>query len=459
MRTACLLIGWFVLQSQSIAAPPNVLLIVSDDQGYGDLGCYGSKEAQTPHLDRLASEGARLTNFYVAWPACTPSRASLLTGRYPQRHGLYDMIRNEAPDYGKRYTPAEYAVTFERIAGMDTREILIANMLSNAGYACGMFGKWDLGMQQRFLPLARGFGDFYGFVNTGIDYFTHERYGVPSMYRNNQPTTEDRGAYTTDLFEREALRFIDENRERPFFMYLSFNAPHSASNLDPEIRRTVQAPQEAIAHYVKSQPNLSPRRRSYLAAISCMDDAIGELLAQLDELELTENTLVIFLSDNGGGGIADNGPFRGGKAQLNEGGIRVPCILRYPRAIEPGSESDEFLSALEIVPTILGVTGVAPPNNLILDGYDMLPVLAEGNPSTRTSMCWQRRDEKAIRSGNWKWIQTAKGTFLYDLEKDPAERQNLAGERSDLADKLEDQFARWEAEMQAAEPRGPFRDY
>ena len=175
--------------------PPNILLLVSDDQGYRDLGCFGSDEAKTPHLDRLAREGIRLTNFYVTWPACTPSRGSLLTGRFPQRNGVYDMIRNEAPDYGKKYTPEEYAVTFECIGGMDTREVLLPRLLEQAGYVSGIFGKWDLGRQQRFLPLARGFDQFYGFVNTGIDYFTHERYGVPSMYRNNQPTTEDLGTY------------------------------------------------------------------------------------------------------------------------------------------------------------------------------------------------------------------------------------------------------------------------
>ncbi|MEE1545550.1 MAG: sulfatase-like hydrolase/transferase, partial [Alphaproteobacteria bacterium] len=174
----CLTVGAHAL------AKPNVLLIVSDDQGYRDLGCFGSGEVQTPHLDRLAAGGIRLTSFYVAWPACTPSRGALLTGRYPQRNGVYDMIRNEAPDYGYRYKPGEYESTLERIGGMDTHEVLLPRMLKAAGYTSGIFGKWDLGVHRRFLPLARGFDEFYGFVNTGIDYYTHERYGVPSMYRN-----------------------------------------------------------------------------------------------------------------------------------------------------------------------------------------------------------------------------------------------------------------------------------
>ncbi|MCA9433485.1 MAG: sulfatase-like hydrolase/transferase, partial [Candidatus Omnitrophica bacterium] len=157
---------------EGLAESPNILLIVSDDQGYNDLGLIND-EILTPNLDRLAKQGTRLTNFYVSWPACTPSRGSLLTGRYPQRNGIYDMIRNEAPDYGHKYTSEEYAVTWERIGGMDIREVLLPNVLGEVGYRSGIFGKWDLGMHKRFLPTSRGFDEFYGFVNTGIDYYTH----------------------------------------------------------------------------------------------------------------------------------------------------------------------------------------------------------------------------------------------------------------------------------------------
>ncbi len=455
---------------------PNIVLIVSDDQGYHDLGCFGSPEIQTPQLDRLARGGVRLTDFYVSWPACTPSRGSLLTGRYPQRHGVYDMIRNEAPDYGHKYSAAEYAVTFERIGGMDTRELLLPQLLKPAGYVSGIYGKWDLGVHRRFLPLARGFDDFYGFCNTGIDYYTHERYGVPSMYRNNGPTTEDRGRYCTDLFERESVRFLRAHHDQPFFLYVPFNAPHSASNLDSEIRSAPQGPEAVKSRYPDLQSkagyldrerygkparakNAALRRLEYASAVTAMDSAIGTLLDLLDEYQIADDTLVIFFSDNGGGGGSDNTPLRGGKSKMFEGGVRVPCIVRYPRKIPAGTTSAAFLTSLELVPTLLHEAGLRPPADLILDGYDMMPVLAQGQPSPRTDMFWQRRTDCAARVGNWKWVDSAAGSGLFDLASDTGERRDLSRQQPEKLAEMKEHFARWQAEMQAAEPRGPFRDY
>jgi len=455
--------------------PPNIVLIVSDDQGYNDLGVL-SGHILTPHLDRIAREGVRLTNFYVAWPACTPSRGALLTGRCPQRNGIYDMIRNEAPDYGHRYSPAEYAVTWERIGGMDTREILLPGLLKQAGYYSGIFGKWDLGMQRRYLPLARGWDEFYGFVNTGIDYYTHERYGVPSMYRDNQPTIEDRGIYCTDLFRREALRFLEQNKERPFFLYLPFNAPHNASSLDPEIRAAAQAPdpwrqkypdqyaQESLVEGVRygqaaRLPNPALRKTHYLGSITAMDAAIGDVLDRLDEYRLADNTIVIFFSDNGGSGPADNRPLRGGKSQVFEGGIRVCCLVRYPPRIPAGTVNDQFLTTLEMLPTLLNLAGVEPPGDVVLDGFDMLPVLSGDQPSPRQSMFWKRQDREAARVGCWKWVNNAGEKFLFDLSQDIGEKQNLIESMPDKAAELEQHFRQWQQEMEAAEPRGPFRDY
>ncbi len=457
-------------------AKPNVLLIVSDDQGYRDLGCFGSGEVRTPHLDRLAAGGIRLTSFYVAWPACTPSRGALLTGRYPQRNGIYDMIRNEAPDYGYQYKPGEYEATFERIGGMDTREVLLPRVLKSAGYVSGIFGKWDLGVHRRFLPLARGFDDFYGFVNTGIDYYTHERYSVPSMYRNNSPTTADKGTYCTDLFEREAVRFLKANRRKPFFLYVPFNAPHGASNLDPTIRGGAQAPGRFKGMYPKLQeqvgteqrsrygetftvPNRAARRLEFVGSVTAMDAAIGRLLDLLDEYGIADNTIIIFFSDNGGGGSADNAPLRGRKGQMFEGGIRVPCIVKWPGKIPAGTTSNAFLTSLEILPTLCAATGAVPPKGVPLDGFDMLSVLQGKRASARTEMFWQRKLDKGARVGHWKWVESSRGNGLFDLRHDIGERRDLSKERPEILKRVQARFANWKKQMQAAEPRGPFRDF
>ncbi|QDT16612.1 sulfatase-like hydrolase/transferase [Alienimonas californiensis] len=463
---------------------PNVLLIVADDQGYNDLGLLGNGII-TPALDRLAAEGTRLTNFYVAWPACTPSRGSLLTGRYPQRNGVSDMIRNEAPDYGHQYAAPEYEATFERIGGMDEREVLLPEALAPAGYVSGIYGKWDLGSLRRFLPTSRGFDDFYGFVNTGIDYYTHERYGVPSMYRDLEPTSADRGTYSTALFEREALRFLDEMAAKPagdpFFLYLPFNAPHNSSSLDPAIRSTVQAPDEYKSLYPPVAEETrrttyryeygggetvevatgAARRRDYRAAVTRMDAAIGRVLDRLDAADALDETIVIFLSDNGGGSGSDNSPLRGRKGQMWEGGVRVPCLVRWPAGGVPaGAVNDELLTSLEIFPSLLAAGGVPAPDGVVLDGHDWWPTLTDGRPSPRTAMFWERRDQRAARVGAWKWVDMpGVGGGLFDLAADPGETTDLSAARPKALERVQAAFDGWKAAMNAAEPRGPFRDY
>ena len=463
-------------QSERVSQP-NIVLIVSDDQGYNDLGSLGNGII-TPALDRLAREGTRLTNFYVAWPACTPSRAAFLTGRYPQRNGIYDMIRNEAPDYGHKYEDAEYEVTFERIGGMDTREVLLPQILKQSGYVSGIYGKWDLGSLKRYLPTSRGFDDFYGFVNTGIDYYTHERYGVPSMYRNEQRTEADKGQYCTGLFEREAMRFLRQHAgTRPFFLYVPFNAPHSASGLDPKIRSTIQAPQEYKEMYPKVESEFrevekyrygdgatvatrQARQRDYRAAVTCMDAAIGNMLELLDERGQLDNTIVIFFSDNGGGGGSDNSPLKGRKGQTWEGGIRVPCLVRWPKGGVPqDAVNDAFLTSLELFPSLAQATGSILPNALELDGYNWWPTLRAQESSPRQAMFWKRKDLLAARVGDWKWVVMGEDEGLFNLKNDIGEETDLSSTHPKELEMLRERFRLWLAEMEAAEPRGPFRDY
>lgn len=467
-----------VLASMAQAERPNILLIVSDDQGYNDLGLINS-EIITPSLDRLAREGTRLTSFYVAWPACTPSRGAFLSGRYPQRNGIYDMIRNEAPDYGYKYPSWDkYNVTWERIGGMDTREILLPAILQPQGYVSGIYGKWDLGISKRFLPLAKGFDDFYGLVNTGIDYYTHERYGVHSMYRNNERTEEDRGVYATYLFEREALRFLDEQSgEDPFFLYVPFNAPHGSSALDPKIRGTVQAPPEFEALYPEVDElytigerygektlvsSKQKRYRDYRAATTCMDASIGKLLDKLDEKGLAENTIVIFFADNGGGGGSDNGVLRGGKSQTWEGGVRVLSMVRWPAGgIPAGVVNDAFLSSMELFPSLAAVTGAQLPEGVILDGYDWWSALRGESESPRTSLFWKRQDRLGARVNQWKWVDMeGKSGGLFDLSKDLGETHDLSKKRPEVLAMVKSKFDAWYQEtMIDAEPRGPFKDF
>lgn len=443
------------------AAPPNIVLIVSDDQGYPDLGCIGSKPLQTPNLDRLAAEGTRATNFYVTWPACTPSRGSILTGRYPQRNGLYDMVRNDMVNYGHRFSAEEYAVSPEMTLGLDPKEITLGDMLRTAGYINGVVGKWDMGQAKRYLPLQRGFDFFYGHGNNGIDYYTHERYGIPSLFRGNDRTAEHKGQYITDVLGREALDFLRTHLgKKPVFLYLPFNAPHSASTLAEDNggqKPGVQAPEEEVAKYrdvVKDE-----KLARYYAAVTRMDKAIGGVLKALDAAGHSDNTIVLFMSDNGGSGNGGNAPLRGSKSTMWEGGLRVPFIMRWPGKVPAGKVTDEFLTTLEIVPTLLAATGAAAPPGVTLDGFDMLPVLRSEKPSARTEMFWQRRADKAARVGHWKWLDSAKGKGLYDLATDPGETQDLSQENPAVVKLMQTRFAAWKKAMDATEPRGPFRDY
>lgn len=449
--------------SIATAAPrPNLLLIVSDDQGYSDLGCIGAKPMITPHLDRLAAGGVRATSFYVAWPACTPSRASVVTGRYPQRNGMIDLVRNDMVNYGHRYTPEEYALSPEMTLGLDVRERTLGDVLRAAGYRTGVVGKWDLGQARRFLPLQRGFDFFYGFGNNGIDYYTHERYGIPSMFAGNARTEADKGTYATDLFEREALRFIRESGERPWFLYLAFNAPHGASSFASDTpgdktNNGVQAPEEYTARYRGKVAN--ERLARYGGAVTRMDEAIGAVLGLLQETGQADRTLVMFFSDNGGSGNGGDAPLRGHKAAMWEGGLRVPFVARWPGRLPAGKVTDEFLTSLEVFPTLARAAGAALPSGVKLDGFDMLPVLCGETPSPRTEMFWQRRGDKGARVGKWKWVESAAGNGLFDLTADIAEAHDLSAAEPETLRRLKARFDAWKAEMDAAEPRGPFRDY
>ena len=372
------------------------------------------------------------------------------------------MVRNDLVNYRHRYTELEYATSPEMTLGLDVREKTLGDLLRQAGYRTGMVGKWDMGQAKRFLPLQRGFDFFYGHGNNGIDYYTHERYGIHSMFAGNARTKEDQGNYATDLFQREALRFIGNDNTKPWFLYLCFNAPHGASSYGPDpanprSRAGVQAPEKYVALYENS--DVPENLRRYYAAVTAMDDAIGAVMQRLRDAKMDDNTLVMFMSDNGGSGNGGNSPLKGGKSSMWEGGLRVPFVARWPGQITGGRVSDEFLTALELFPTLAGISGAKPPAGVTLDGYDMLATLKGEAPSPRRDMFWERLGDKAVRSGKFKWIASEKASGLYDLSADPGEKNDLSEQMPDIARKLESQWAAWRQEMEAAEPRGPFRDY
>jgi arylsulfatase A-like enzyme len=283
------------------------------------------------------------------------------------------------------------------------------------------------------------------------------------MFAGNTRTKTDQGVYATDLFKREALKFVGQNSKQPWFLYLCFNAPHGASSYGPDEKNPksgrpgVQAPAEYVAKYAEAK--LADNLKRYYAAVTCMDDAIGEILRLIDQQGQTQNTLVLFQSDNGGSGNGGNAPLRGNKGTLWEGGLRVPCVAQWPAKIPGGRVSDEFLTTLELMPTFAAAAGTEVPTGLALDGYNMLPALAGQSPSPRKEMFWENRGQKAARIGNLKWIESERASGLYDLTSDLGESNDLSAKMPQRAAEIAARWTAWRKEMDQSEPRGPFRDY
>jgi arylsulfatase A-like enzyme len=377
-------------------------------------------------------------------------------------------IRNNEVNYGHRFTEAQYKTSAEAILGMDLREITIAEVLKAAGYSTGVFGKWDGGRARRFLPLQRGFDDFYGFANTAIDYYTHERYGIHSVFRGNERTKADQNTYFTYLEGREATRFLRENsgRKKPFFLYVPTSSPHGAANLDV---KGIRPPSKFVERYSDKLPF---DLRDHMAAVTGMDEMVGDILRVLDESGQAKNTLVIFFSDNGGTGPgkrANNGPLREGKSSVFEGGIRVPFIARWPGHIPAGTVSDAFITSLDLFPTFIALAG-APRPDVILDGFDIMAVLRGQAESPRKEMFWLHEHgandivQRAARVGQWKWVEAhrngqVKGG-LFDLSVDIGEKHDLSRDKPEILKKVKARYDAWDWEMNhLLEPHGPFRDF
>ena len=424
---------------------PNILLITADNLGYGDLGCYGNPVMKTPMLDQLASEGVRLTDFYTASPTCTVSRATLLTGRYPQRIGLNHQLSADE-NYGD---------------GLRKREVLIPEYLKQQGYRTACFGKWNVGFSPGSRPTERGFDEFFGFAAGNIDYYHHYYAGRHDLWRGLKEVFVE--GYSTDLFADAACQYISAESDQPFFIYLPFNAPHfpSPRNKQPGQGNEWQAPDRAFEKYGYDPKTQNPQER-YRAVVTALDSAIGRVLKQLDTSGLRDKTIVIWYSDNGafmlkdrGLEVASNKPLRDGGVTLWEGGIRVPAIIRYPGHLKAGTVNQSPLISLDILPTLITLAGGQLPAERILDGQDMLPALAAQTAPEPRTFFFQYRNFSAVRRGKYKLVRIKPNQpfMLFDLEQDLSETTDLAERNPKVLNQLQQAYADWEREVAENEER------
>lgn len=395
-------------------AGPNIVLIVADDHGYGDLSAYGAADMRTPHLDALAAAGMRFDHFYANSSVCSPTRAALLSGRFPDLVGMPGVVRTHAANsWGY----------------LDPGTLLLPELLRRSGYQTAMVGKWHLGLESPNTPLERGFDHAYAFLGDMMDDFTHHRrHGINYMRRGVEEI--DPPGHATDLFTAEAERYIRGRgaSSAPFFLYLAYNAPHVP----------VQPPQAWVDRVRKRQPGIDEKRARLVAFVEHMDDGIGRVVQALRETGQHENTLIVFTSDNGGEvpAGASNGPLRGTKTEMYEGGIRVPTLVAWPGRIAPGSRSDAVLMTMDLFPTLAEVAGAS--YDLGIDGWSFVPVLlgrAAHAPADRT-LFWVRREgggemgqaTYAVRRGDWKLLQSRpwQPFQLFNLRSDPLEQQDLS---------------------------------
>jgi arylsulfatase A-like enzyme len=399
--------------AQPAASRPHIVYILADDQGWKDVGFHGS-EIKTPNLDKLAGNGARLEQFY-AQPMCTPSRAALMTGRYPHRYGLQTVV---IPSNG-RY-------------GLATDEWLLPQALKEAGYRTAIVGKWHLGHADRkYWPRQRGFDYQYGPLLGEIDYYTHSAHGIRDWFRDNEPVREE--GYVTELLGNDAVNLISKHDPGvPLFLYLTFTAPHAP----------YQAPQRYLDQYAQIA---DPARRAYAAMITAMDAEIGRVVDALEKRRMRDNTLVVFQSDNGGprdarvtGEVdmskstipADNGPYRNGKGTLYEGGTRVVALANWPGHIKPGSVVDQPIHIVDMYPTLANLAGAPSGKAKPLDGLDVWRTIGEGGPSPRNEVVYDIEPFRAaVRAGDWKlvWQATLPSKVeLFNLAQDPSEQADAA---------------------------------
>jgi arylsulfatase A-like enzyme len=429
LLVACLCAGSAAAQSAT-ASRPNVVLIVTDDVGYGDIGSYGASDVKTPSIDSLARDGVRLTDFYAA-PQCTPTRAALISGRYQQR------FRLEAALGGPK-TPAGET-------GLPATGYSLPQLLKNSGYATGLVGKWHLGYKPQFSPNAHGFDYFFGFKSGFIDYYQHtDGDGESDLFENESAVHVD--GYMTDLITERSIKFIDDHAAAPFFLEVTYNAAHWPFQVPNH-------PSVAPNHgrFVQPEEHDTASRQDYVAILEHADQGIGQILQALKRRGLDRNTLVIYMQDNGGEWVSRNAPLFNRKGTVWEGGIRVPAIFRWPGRLPAGKTSAQVGIVQDVTASVLAATGTTVPPAARPDGINLLPVLEGRTPAVERTLFFRfttgNVKQVAVRQGPWKLLVDGAKRYVFDVSKDAGERNDLTNQRQDVAQRLRPLIAAWEADV------------
>ena len=425
------LVAW--AQQPAAGAKPNIVLIITDDVGYGDLGSYGAPDVKTPNIDRLAREGTRFTDFYAA-PTCSPTRAALISGRYYQRAGIE--------------RPFGHSASNDRERGLPATGKTLPRLIKNAGYATGLVGKWHLGYKPEFSPNAHGFDYFWGFLSGLVDYYQHtDQQGKADLYENDKPVQVE--GYMTDLITDRSVKFIDDHKDGPFFLEVTYNAAHWPFQV-PD--KPSVAP--GNARFVQPQDADTSTRADYVAVLERADQGVGKILAALERHNLTRNTLVIYTQDNGGEWLSRNAPFFHRKDTVWEGGVRVPMIARWPARIPARRTTPQVGITMDLSATLLAVAGATVPADAKLDGMDLTAVMeGKAQPFERTlffrNTVGPQRTQRAVRRGDWKVLADGPNVMVFNLKDDPGERNDLARTRQDIARELRPLIAAWEKDVDA----------
>jgi arylsulfatase A-like enzyme len=411
--------------AQKMAQRPNVILIVSDDGGYQDFGCYGGTEIPTPNIDLLARNGIRFTQAYVSASVCAPSRAGMITGKYQQRFGF---------EHNPSNLPAK-GFTKEDV-GIDLSVKTIADQFKANGYATIAIGKWHLGAEEKYHPQNRGFDHFYGFLGGHRDYFGYKKPAGKEvvLWDDGKAVPEDQATYTTEMFTSRARDYVRANKNQPFFMYLAYNAIHT--------------PMQGLDSLEKEFSFIKDKdRRAFAAMMKCMDTGISQLMDELKKQGIYNNTLIFFINDNGAAtnNAADNGSLRGLKGSKFEGGIRVPFIMQWPGKITAGTTYHKMVSSLDILPTALAAINGRPVKNQVLDGKNLLYYISNKSKTPHQDLFWRRGIAAAVHSGKWKLIRSGSNpVLLFDLDHDIKESANLATRYPKVVKTLLGKLEHWE---------------